>query len=235
MSLSRAALVVIQAVFNELACTPPNPTPEKGRYHTETLYIFRIAPLILRIHQLTLRLCTVLEVLAYLLSLPAFASLALSPLLPLAAPALRTTPLFVLGVVAVVLGASLRLVCFRALGAFFTFDLTIHPSHRLITTGPYSLVRHPAYTGSLTIVAGLAFSHLSAGSWVVECGLRGAGLEAGGAACAAALLGAVWWVWTLGIGLSRVRAEDAQMRALFPDEWDKYAARVRWWWIPGVI
>jgi hypothetical protein len=45
----RVALVLIQTTFNELASTPPNPSPEKGRYHTDTLYIFRIAPLILRV------------------------------------------------------------------------------------------------------------------------------------------------------------------------------------------
>ncbi|KAJ7459313.1 hypothetical protein FB451DRAFT_1046131, partial [Mycena latifolia] len=136
-------------------------------------------------------------------------------------PALHMTPLFVLGVGCSSPQRLLRLVCFRALGAFFTFDLTIHPSHRLITTRPYSLVRHPAYTVSVL------------GRRVRAARRRPRG--GGGAACAAALLGAVWWVMTLGIGLSRARAEDAQMRALFPHEWDKYATRVRWWWIPGVI
>ncbi|KAJ6592663.1 hypothetical protein B0H19DRAFT_1215350 [Mycena capillaripes] len=231
MSLSRVLLVVVQAVFNELACTPPNPTPEKGRYNTDTLYIFRLGPLILRIHQLILRLCTAFEILFYLTSLPVFS--ALSPhtsLFSLSAhPALYTTPLFVVGVIAVVLGASIRLSCFHALGELFTFDLTIHPQHRLVTSGLYAYVRHPAYTGSLTIIAGLAFSHLSPGSWLWEAGPLHLASWSG------PIIGAVWWLWTLGIGLSRVEAEDKQMRALFPDEWEAYAARVPCWFIPGVI
>ncbi|KAJ7664199.1 hypothetical protein B0H17DRAFT_952202 [Mycena rosella] len=231
MSLTRVVLVVIQAVFNELACTPPNPTPSKGRYHTDQWYIFQIAPLILRIHQLILRLCTAFEIMFYLMSLAQFS--ALSPYTGLFSlsshPSLRPTPLFVAGVVAVVLGASLRLICFRELGLFFTFDLTIHPQHRLITSGPYRFVRHPAYTGSLTIIAGLAFSHLSPGSWLWECGPLHLAPWSG------PVISAVWWLWTLGIGLSRVEAEDKQMQALFPDEWDAYAQSAPCWFIPGVV
>ncbi|KAJ7759779.1 hypothetical protein DFH07DRAFT_918886 [Mycena maculata] len=231
MFLSRVVLVVIQAAFNELACTPPNPTPSKGRYHTDQLYIFQIAPLILRIHQLILRLCTAFEILFFLISLPE--STALSSYTTLVSfsshPSLRTTPLFVAGVIAVVVGASIRLSCFRALGEFFTFDLTIHPRHRLITSGLYRYVRHPAYTGSLMIIAGLAFSHLSPGSWLWECGPLHL------APCSGPIIGAVWWVWTLGIGLSRVEAEDKQMRALFPDEWDAYAEATPYWFIPWVV
>ncbi|KAJ6511264.1 hypothetical protein DFH09DRAFT_1300359 [Mycena vulgaris] len=231
MSLSRVALVIIQAVFNELACTPPNPTPPKARYYTEQLYIFQIGPLILRIHQLILRLCTAFEIIFYIMSLPEFSALEPYTLVfSLASnPSLHTTPLFVAGVIAVVLGASIRLSCFHALGEFFTFDLTIHPQHRLITTGLYRYVRHPAYTGSLTIVAGLAFSHLSHGSWLWECGPLHRAPWSG------VVVGTIWWFWTLGIGLSRVEAEDKQMRALFPDEWDAYAEKVPYWFIPWVV
>ena len=44
MSLIRAALLFVQAVANHVANTAPNPTPVEGRYHTEELFIFRIAP-----------------------------------------------------------------------------------------------------------------------------------------------------------------------------------------------
>ncbi|KAJ6461932.1 hypothetical protein C8R47DRAFT_1159025 [Mycena vitilis] len=241
MSLSRVVLVCIQAAFNEMACTPPNPTPEKGKYHTDTLYIFRIAPLILRIHQLILRLCTAFEILLYLSSLPPFSTSPYFDFLsasPHPAAALHTTPLFALGVVFVVLGACIRLSCFHALGELFTFDLTILPSHRLVTSGLYAWVRHPAYTGSLTIVAGLAFSHLSPGSWLYTVALQSLFTAAhvpGWTPWGALALGAVWWLWTLGIGLSRVEAEDRQMRALFREEWDAYALRVPCWFIPGVV
>ncbi|KAF8181919.1 hypothetical protein K438DRAFT_1601222 [Mycena galopus ATCC 62051] len=231
MSLTRASLVVVQMVFNELASTPPNPSPEKGRYGTDQLWIFRIAPMILRIHQLLLRLCTVFEILHYFASLPLI-SPHLSPFSPYfssIAPstAFPPTSLFLTGVLLVSLGALLRLACFRALGPLFTFVLSIHPKHQLVTSGPYSIVRHPAYTGSLSIVGGLALSHLSPGSWLHLARTVGT--------CLAGLLGALWFLWTLAIGLSRVRAEDAQMCMLFPKEWDAYAERVKWWFVPGVI
>jgi hypothetical protein len=49
MSVVRVALLAIQAISNHLACTPPNPTPTKGRYHTEQLHILQIAPLIFKV------------------------------------------------------------------------------------------------------------------------------------------------------------------------------------------
>ena len=41
-------------------------------------------------------------------------------------------------------GSSLRLWCFKCLKEFFTFHVTIKKDHKLITTGPYSLLIHPS-------------------------------------------------------------------------------------------
>jgi len=49
MSLTRVSLVLMQALTNSFACTPPNPTQEKTRYHKEELYILQIAPLIFKV------------------------------------------------------------------------------------------------------------------------------------------------------------------------------------------
>lgn len=143
-------------------------------------------------------------------------------------PNIRLTPSFVIGVIAVILGTYIRLDCFKTLGQLFTFDLTIHPEHKLVTSRFYAYVRHPAYTGSLLLVFGLAFSHLTRGSWMRECGpLR--------ASSSAIVVWALWWLWTLSVGISRADAEDKQMRKLFPEEWDAYAAAVHWWFFPGLI
>ena len=143
-------------------------------------------------------------------------------------PNIRLTPSFVIGVIAVILGTYIRLDCFKTLGQLFTFDLTIHPEHKLVTSRFYAYVRHPAYTGSLLLVFGLAFSHLTRGSWMRECGpLR--------ASSSAIVVWALWWLWTLSVGISRAAAEDRQMRKLFPEEWDAYAAAVHWWFFPGLI
>ncbi|KAF8957616.1 hypothetical protein BDZ97DRAFT_1737425 [Flammula alnicola] len=232
MSLARAVLVTVQALCNGLACTPPNPTKPSTRYHTEEMYILQIAPLIFKCHQIIAYGCAVFEVLFYLRSIIPLASPA--PMvtslicLPPSTANVRLTPSFLLGVLAVVLGAYIRLDCFKTLGKLFTFDLTVHPEHRLVTERFYAYVRHPAYTGSLLLVFGLAFSHLTQGSWMTECGpLRTQG--------AALFVWASWWLWTFCVGISRADAEDRQMRKLFQSEWEAYAAAVHWWFLPGLV
>lgn len=56
MSLLRVLLVAAQSLGNQRACTPPNPTPSQGRYHTEELYILQIAPLVFKVQILSLKL-----------------------------------------------------------------------------------------------------------------------------------------------------------------------------------
>ncbi|KIK57816.1 hypothetical protein GYMLUDRAFT_75426 [Collybiopsis luxurians FD-317 M1] len=241
MSFARVSLVIVQALTNHWACTPPNPTQEKSRYHTKEIYILQIAPLIFKMHMIILWICTFFEVLYYLNSLYPSATLSNLPSVsPFGASTLKTlvcpatasphigiSPFFLIGVAAVVLGSYIRLDCFKTLGELFTFDLTIHPEHRLVTTSFYAYVRHPAYTGSMLLVAGLTFSHLTEGSWLTECGpLRSNG--------SAIVVWTLWWLWTLACGISRAEAEDGQMQKMFPEEWDKYAEKVAWWFFPGL-
>lgn len=83
-------------------------------------------------------------------------------------PYIRVTPVFIIGVLTACLGTYIHLDCFHTLGQLFTFDLTILPEHKLITRRFYGYVRHPSYTGSMLLVAGLTFSHLTKGSWLTE-------------------------------------------------------------------
>nr|CAG8491604.1 5532_t:CDS:2 [Entrophospora candida] len=56
-----------------------------------------------------------------------------------------------------VFGALLRLWCYRSLDEFFTFDLNVQKDHKLITTGPYSLLIHPSYTGYTLMLANIEY------------------------------------------------------------------------------
>ena len=60
-----------------------------------------------------------------------------------------------IGVAVFAAGVSLRWYAIAYLGRLFTFDVAIAVDHRVIDTGPYRRVRHPAYTGSLLSFVGL--------------------------------------------------------------------------------
>jgi protein-S-isoprenylcysteine O-methyltransferase Ste14 len=70
---------------------------------------------------------------------------------------------FFIGVLAMISGSLLRRHCFRVLGTFFTGAVTIQTGHRVIESGAYRWVRHPAYSAALLIVLGIA---LSFGNWL---------------------------------------------------------------------
>lgn len=90
----------------------------------------------------------------------------------------------------------------RTLGKQWSLAARLVEGHALITTGPYSVVRHPIYTGMLGMLAatGLALSH-----W---------------AACLAGIV-----VFLIGTAI-RVRSEERLLRAQFGRTYEEYAERV---------
>lgn len=55
-------------------------------------------------------------------------------------------------------GGILRVICFRVLGRFFTFDLAVQKDQKVIQSGPYAIVRHPSYSAMLLHQIGTSFS-----------------------------------------------------------------------------
>jgi protein-S-isoprenylcysteine O-methyltransferase Ste14 len=147
-------------------------------------------------------------------------------------PYLSVTPITLFGITLMAFGTLVRLRCYEALGSLFTFDLCIKPEHRLITSGPYSFVRHPAYLGSLCLTAGLTFIGLTPGSWIIECAV---GSYRPAAMFATQCAWISWWAYTGGVGYTRAMAEDEQMRKKFGGEWERYAMKVRYWFVPGLV
>ena len=134
--------------------------------------------------------------------------------------------LFLVGVLLTIVGMLIRIRCFQELGQLFTFDLSILPDHKLVTSGSYSYVRHPSYAGSILIVIGLALSQMTPGSVLVDCSFLGS--------VGSGFLLAAWWSWTLSVGISRAMAEDKELQKLFGSEWDAYAATTKFWFFPGL-
>jgi len=66
------------------------------------------------------------------------------------------------GIVLIWAGIAFRLWAVVTLGRFFRFTVVVQDDHRLITSGPYRLLRNPSYTGGLITVIGVG---LMLGNW----------------------------------------------------------------------
>jgi protein-S-isoprenylcysteine O-methyltransferase Ste14 len=106
-------------------------------------------------------------------------------------------------------GMAFRYAAIRTLGEFFRTRVIIQQHHELITTGLYSHLRNPAYTGSTITLVGFGFA---AGNWMSV-----------GVMTAAALLAYS----------RRIRVEEQALRDRFGAAYEEYRERT-WALIPMV-
>ncbi|KDQ51237.1 hypothetical protein JAAARDRAFT_140675 [Jaapia argillacea MUCL 33604] len=136
---------------------------------------------------------------------------------------------FVSGFLIAMSGGLLRCWCYRTLGRFFTFQLSIRRDHRLVTHGPYSFVRHPSYTGGLLCTSGVWICMFSRGSWLRESGVA----EYQVVQIVIVLYTAVLSLLYVAV-IPRMCAEDVMMRKEFGKVWDDWALRVPYRVLPGI-
>jgi protein-S-isoprenylcysteine O-methyltransferase Ste14 len=79
-------------------------------------------------------------------------------LLPGAAIALQPTGLFLLGVIVILLGVALRWYAIWTLGRYFTREVAVSSDQPVVQDGPYRLIRHPAYSGTLLTLLGVGLA-----------------------------------------------------------------------------
>lgn len=118
--------------------------------------------------------------------------------------------------------------CYNALGALFTFEITVRPKHELITHGPYSCVRHPSYTGVYLTLVGITTVLLAPGTWTFEYGIHNP---------FGALVLGLWFLKCVFVfrGMEvRSKAEDDLLRANFGLEWEEYANKVQYKFVPWI-
>ncbi|KAG1823963.1 uncharacterized protein BJ212DRAFT_1262618, partial [Suillus subaureus] len=124
----------------------------------------------------------------------------------------------------------LRLYCILTLGKLWSYHLSVRKEHRLVTSGPYSVVRHPSYTGLLLQSAGAVIMYGSQGSWMRQSGilqvpfikvLAVTGFFVSTTLCA----------W---ISINRPAVEDQMLQRALGKEWENWAKKVRYRLIPGV-
>ncbi len=67
------------------------------------------------------------------------------------------------GLTLLVIGCGLRLSAIFTLGRFYSRRVRLFKGHHVVTSGPYRVVRHPAYLGTLAGHLGLI---LVLGNWI---------------------------------------------------------------------
>ena len=90
----------------------------------------------------------------------------------------------------------------RILAGNWSSDVTFKQGHELVKTGPYRFVRHPIYTGLLTMCLGTA----------IEIGRLRCGL-------ALPLMAAAFWI--------KLKQEERLMLRHFPDQYPAYQKHVK--------
>ncbi|OBZ66886.1 Protein-S-isoprenylcysteine O-methyltransferase B [Grifola frondosa] len=136
---------------------------------------------------------------------------------------------FLVGWALLATGTYLRVTCYRYLGHFFTFELALHADHRLVTSGPYSIVRHPSYSAVLVVAVGLVMLHLSPGSCWDAFGVWRSTV---GILCALGWIG-VWIVFAAAM-VARTTVEDSVLKEAFGKEWEKWAKSTPYRLLPGI-
>ncbi|KDR74294.1 hypothetical protein GALMADRAFT_575367 [Galerina marginata CBS 339.88] len=145
--------------------------------------------------------------------------------------AIRTTWWFIFAWVCTISGAFIRRSCYRNLGEMFTFQVSLRRNHKLVTSGPYSFVRHPSYSSGALALSGALMCHTIPGSWAVEC----SGIFQ--PSWAGPLIATCWLIasimGTLVIA-PRLEQEDALLKRRFGSEWDAWARNVPYRLLPGL-
>jgi protein-S-isoprenylcysteine O-methyltransferase Ste14 len=74
---------------------------------------------------------------------------------------------FYVGIALMLLGIAIRQWAIVTLGRFFSLSVRIAEDHKVVSNGPYRLVRHPSYTGALITFIGVALALESWGALIV--------------------------------------------------------------------
>ncbi|KAG6808592.1 hypothetical protein H0H92_003613 [Tricholoma furcatifolium] len=142
---------------------------------------------------------------------------------------LAITPVCVAGLLLIAAGSWLRRECYSTLDKFFTFEITIREDHKLVTSGPYSIVRHPYYVAIYIVFIGQCLWYSRKGSWIRDSGV----LDSTLVMVVVATLTAMYVKLMVNL-LQRVPEEDKLMKATFKKEWEEWARKVPYGLLPGI-
>jgi protein-S-isoprenylcysteine O-methyltransferase Ste14 len=139
------------------------------------------------------------------------------------------------GAVIAVYGSYFRSSAYRALGRHFTFHLALKTDHTLIREWPYSVVRHPSYTGFYLVALGYLTTTLAPDSWIRNIAWSQLIKRPGGWLTGLVLARtAVHYALILKVFYDRTSEEDALLKRKFGKQWDTWAEEVPYMLMPGV-
>ncbi|KAI0647052.1 hypothetical protein C8Q79DRAFT_1009200 [Trametes meyenii] len=153
----------------------------------------------------------------------------LAPVIPPEAIRLDIAPVFLVGLALTIAGGLLRMWCHRALGKHFTWQVSVQDDHKLITTGPYSVVRHPSYLGAVFMLVGKTLSLLCPGSYPVESGIMGTWWGKG---VVGGMLG--YWALVVLALLRRAGKEDDVLSRRFGEQWRVWSQKTKYKAVPFI-
>ncbi|KAE9400514.1 hypothetical protein BT96DRAFT_975224 [Gymnopus androsaceus JB14] len=238
MSLEKLPFLLVLSIFYYIALTPPNPPASReeiSKYPPGDRLSGRAFSLVVaeKALLLTFILCEIMVIISTHYATSVFAEMTMNTLVRISNHELHAptiTPIFLVGFFLTLCGAWVRWSSYRALGRLFTFGLSIRDKHKLITTGPYSIVRHPSYIGSLCVHTGIFLCVFGPGSWIYECGWWNLGSIKILAMLVAAISASI-----LSVLFNRMGLEDKMMQKEFGPQWDVWAKNVPYKLLPGIF
>lgn len=107
-----------------------------------------------------------------------------------------------IGVILFSMGIGLVFWSGLALGKLYSADVTLQDNHKLITDGPYKLIRHPRYSGGILLGFGLG---LVFNTWI----------------------GVIGSLIFIPIILFRIKDEEILMEEAFSENWQEYYQKTK--------
>lgn len=132
------------------------------------------------------------------------------------------TVLEALTITMAMLASLFRIWAMLTLGRFFSFKLNVQPGHQLITSGPYSYLCHPSYTGMVLNNIFLTAFFLIGNIRMENCNN---------------LVAVVFFVIYVRLTaiptINRIQKEEKMLRGKFGEVWDEFCAS-RYKLLPGI-
>ena len=114
-----------------------------------------------------------------------------------------------LGILMMLLGLGLRIWSMRVLGEYYTRTLRVAEKQSIVTQGPYRVIRHAGYLGTICVWIGFA---LAVGNWIATI---------------------VSVILLIGVYGYRIRSEEAMLIDRFGEVYQEYSERT-WRLVPYI-